>query len=299
MDFRGHGYLLHTLNKPYSLYRLRRRDYDVYHQTHFDPFGLKAIGSKPMVTTFHDTNFSTIMPNPRVERWQRKSLDRADAVVAISDNTRRDLLEIFDINPEKVTVIHHGIDLDPNLKPSELPALFDFPYILYVGSRAKNKNFDSLAKAFAIYTHRFPEVRLVCTWHPFSEQEKAMLRQEGIEDKVLQFSASEEQMKSLYAHALFYVFPSLYEGFGMPILEAMAMGCPVVLANASCVPEIAAEAGEYFDPNGIGDMADAMSRVTESDDLRESLRQKGAVRVADFSWDKCARKHIEVYKSLL
>lgn len=296
--FRGQGLIMHTLNKPYSLYRLRRRDYDVYHQTHFDPFGLKAIGTKPMVTTFHDTNFSTLAPNPKVVEWQRKSLKRADAVIAISENTRHDLLNLFDIDPAKVTVIHHGVYMPARgSKPIE-PSLFDFPYILYVGSRADHKNFDSLAKAFAIFTKQFPEVRLVCTWMPFSKHEKSLFHQLGISEKVILFSADEEEMKRLYKNALFYIFPSLYEGFGMPILEAMAYNCPVVLSDASCFPEIAADAAEYFDPTDIGDMADTMIRVASSDSLRDDLRRRGSIRVADFSWEKCARQHIEVYKSL-
>ena len=109
----------------------------------------------------------------------------------------------------------------------------------------------------------------------------------------------DEQLNQLLANALAFIYPSLYEGFGMPILEAMSNSCPVVLSNASCFPEIAQDAGLYFDPKDIEDMYYKMSLMVEDEELRMNLIAKGNERVKDFSWEKCANQHIEVYKSLL
>lgn len=294
--FSGQGLLMHTLNKPYSLYRLRKRDYDVYHQTHFDPFGLRAIKNKPMVTTFHDINCSTLNPDMKMVKWQEQSLNRANKVVAVSCNTKQDLVNTFNIAPEKVEVIYHGIETD-NL--SYAPRIFDFPYILYVGTRDHHKNFERFAKAYSVFQKKFQNIRLVCTWKDFTPSEKELIHRLNISDRVIHYSANEAEMNTLYKNALFFAFPSLYEGFGMPILEAMINKCPVVLSNASCFPEIAQNAGLYFNPNEIDDMVAVMSRVAESENLRTELVSLGLKRVADFSWGKCAQEHMRVYESII
>lgn len=294
--FKGQRRLMLDANKPYSFLRLLKRDYDVFHQTHFETYCLKAIGSKPMVTTFHDINFSKYTPNPKIVAYQRKSLARADKVIAISEHTKRDLIDTFGINPDKVTVIYHGIELPPH--NDDAPP-FDFPYVLFVGAREKHKNFTLFAKAFAEFNRHFPDIHLVCTRGPFSTEEEVLLQGLGIREKSHVISADEVMMNRLYRHALMFVFPSLYEGFGMPILEAMANDCPVVLSDQSCFPEIARDSALYFDPRDIGDMSDKMIKVAESTDLRDSLIAKGAVRVQDFSWQTCADKHLRVYESLL
>lgn len=294
--FKGQGLIMHLLNKPYSSYCLWQKNYDVYHQMHFDPYGIKYIGNKPMVTTFHDKNFSTLNPKPKVVRWQKKSLSRANKIITISNNTKRDLIELFDIQPDKVEVIYHGIDRKPI--PTDKP-IFDFPYILYVGTREKHKNFNKFLMAYSHYSKSFPEVKLICTWKQFSKEELLKIGKLHLEGKVVHHAASEHDMALLYRDALFFVFPSLYEGFGMPILEAMSYGCPVVLSNASCFPEIAQDAGLYFDPSAVDDMESAMSQMTESDELRKKMIERGNHRVTEFSWDKCAQEHMKVYHQLL
>jgi Glycosyltransferase len=294
--FRGQGRIMHELNKPYTCCRLISRDFDIYHQTHFEPFGLKWIGNKPMVTTFHDTNFSTLNPNQTVVKWQKKSLERANKIIAISENTRRDVIELFNLNPDKVTVIYHGIE---PVKQYDSPRLIENPYILYVGTRENHKNFRRFIEAYAKIALKYTDLKLVCTWKAFSEKEIEKFSKLNILNRVIHFSASEDEMNILYRDALFFCFPSLYEGFGMPILEAMANCCPVVLSNASCFPEIAADAGLYFNPNDVDDIVDKMEQIINNPSLRKTLIEKGGLRVKDFSWDKCAQQHLEVYKSLL
>lgn len=294
--FKGQGLIMHYLNKPYSRHLIGKGDFDVYHQTHFDPFALKSLGTKPMVTTFHDINFSTYNPDPKIVEWQRISLNRADRIIAVSHNTKKDLVELFNISPDKVTVIHHGIELPGD---TAVKRLFHFPYLLYVGSRGSHKNFKNLAKAFSLLTKDFPDLKLVCTWREFTPQEWSFFKELGIDRNVVHLRASEDEINSLYRYAEAFVFPSLYEGFGIPLLEAMSNHCPVILARSSCLPEIAADAGLYFEPEEVEDIYTKIRQVLDSADLRNDLINKGDKRVKDFSWKKCADLHRDVYKSLI
>lgn len=294
--FRGQGRFMHEIGKFNSIIKLYRKKYDIYHQTHFDPYGLPFIGHKPMVTTFHDINFSTINPNPKVVKWQRKSLERADFIISISENTRQDLMRLFNVPESKTTVIYHGI-----IPPPQLPTtkIFDFPYILYVGARDNYKNFHRLIDAFSITLKTFPDLKLVCTWKSFSPHEHELFRRLNIDKNIEHYSATESEMNTLYRDALFFIFPSLYEGFGMPILEAMTNHCPVLLSNSSCFPEIAQDAAMYFDPKSVDDMSDKMNMMVENSELRNMLVQKGDLRVKYFSWERCAAQHLKIYESLL
>jgi glycosyltransferase involved in cell wall biosynthesis len=295
--FKGQGRIMNELNKPYSIYRLKKNHYDVFHQTHFETYCLKSIGNKPMVTTFHDINFSTLNSSPKIVRLQKKSLERADKIIVISKNTKQDLIRLFDIKEDKIVVIYHGIK-SPK-KQLHTKRLINDTYILYVGSRVANKNFLRLLEAFALLAKNHLEIKLVCTQKGFSKKEYDLFKKLGIETRIIHIFATENMMDRLYREALFFVFPSLYEGFGMPILEAWINNCPIALSNTSCFPEIAENAGKYFDPEDIYSIKNAMDELINDEKLRNNLRQLGTERVKEFSWEKCAQQHMEVYQSLL
>ena len=300
-DFRGKGRFMVELIKPsaWAYMRLKRKQYDVVHQTNFDTYLFNAIGNKPLVTTYHDINFLTEHNYvPRMVKLQTASLRRADAVVTISNNTKADMLRYFDIDPAKIRVIYHGIDT-PVIPETLSGRLVKDPYILYVGARHLFKNFDTFITAFAQIAHRYPEVKVVCTRSDITPAEGEMLKRLGVADRVQVVKADEMTLNRLYRDALFFVFPSKYEGFGMPILEAMVNGCPVALANASCFPEIAGDSGLYFDPSDVDSIAGALERMLDDENLRSELREKGYRRAAQFSWQRTADMHIEVYRSLL
>lgn len=296
--FKGQGRLMNELNKPYSILRLLNRNYDVFHQTHFEPYCLNKIGDKPMVTTFHDINFSTLNKNSRVELFQRKSIKRANKIIAVSHNTKNDLINYFDIDAEKIVVIHHGIDKS-SVQYLSAERLVKDLYILYVGTRHGFKNFENLVRSFALLSNKYSELKLVCTHVGFTNNEINLFRELNVEDKVIHFAATEEQLWRLYRDAEMFVFPSFYEGFGMPILEAMVNRCPVVLSNCSCFPEIASDAACYFDPNSIDSIFIAMEKVLCDKEYKLDLILKGVERITHFSWDLTAAKHLEVYKLLI
>ncbi|MCF0202937.1 MAG: glycosyltransferase family 4 protein [Bacteroidaceae bacterium] len=296
--FKGQGRLSSLLNTGYTNHCIAHSQYDVFHQTNFGTEGLNYLKDKPMVTTYHDRNLSTIDPHPEIVKRQKQSLLRADAVVCVSNTTKKDMLELFDLDEKKVHVIYHGIEIpDSKLLPEE--KIFDFPYILYVGRRSEYKNFPSFLKAFAEVRRLRKDIRLVCTYKPLTPEEKIAIKSLGLEGSVEHVMADEATMKRLYRDCFMFVFPSKYEGFGMPILEAWAMNAPVVLSDASCFPEIAGDAALYFDPYSIEDMRDTMIRVIDDSRLHESLKEKGAERVKRFSWQRCADEHMEVYKTVI
>jgi glycosyltransferase involved in cell wall biosynthesis len=299
-DFRRKIYVQAELSKPYTIYAAMKKDFDVYHQTFYDNFLFPYVKSKRMVTTCHDLILFKYPVNnfywKKIAAHQKKSFARADHIIAISQNTKREMIELFDIPENKITVIYHGADKRQTVSEGRV---FDFPYILYVGARVDNKNWENFVRAYAMVNKKYGDVRLVCTWQHFSKQEQALLRSLQVEEKAICVRADEKTMARLYRDAEMFVYPSVYEGFGMPILEAMVYDCPVVLSNTSCFPEIAGDAGFYFNPYEIEDIAEKIVRLLTDSALRKKQIALGKERVAHFSWEKCAKEHLAVYRSLI
>jgi glycosyltransferase involved in cell wall biosynthesis len=303
LNFRGKSKLMGLINRPYSIAKLSRDNYDIFHQTHFGLEMLKYVKNKKVVITFHDMNhtkFSNLynFDTKKVELMQKQSIQRADKIVTVSHTTKKDLVEIWNINPQKITVIYHGIDLN-NLNIPENKRIIDNPYILYVGERGSYKNFNRFISAFSNISYKYSSLKLVCTGKQFTNDEIIKFQTLKIEDKVIYISANEIIMKQLYNEAEMFVYPSLSEGFGMPVLEAMAQNCVVVLSNVSCFPEIADKAGVYFNPYSIDDIIDKIELVLNSFDIRQEKIKMGQKNVSRFSWEKTANQHFELYKSLI
>lgn len=143
-----------------------------------------------------------------------------------------------------------------------------------------------------------PALRIVCTGLPFTAAELELFAAWNISDRLVQISASDAQMASLYRHALCFVFPSHYEGFGIPILEAFSNGCPVCLSNASCFPEIAGDAAVYFNPHDAQSMADALQEIISSPALRDEMRLRGLQRSKEYSLERMVQQTCDVYRNL-
>ena len=168
---------------------------------------------------------------------------KANRVIAISEYTKKDIIEILKINPEKIDVIYHGTSLRASQEHNlSLPE----KYILFVGDRTFYKNFQLLLEAFSIVHQKNQYLHLVCTGKPFSDSELQQISNLKIASNTRQITINDKDMSELYSRALLFVFPSYYEGFGIPILEAYACNCPVALSNATCFPEIAGNAGASF-----------------------------------------------------
>ena len=296
--FRGQGRLSDIINRPYTNLCLKKRNYDVFHQTNFGTYCLNAVGDRPMVTTYHDANMSTIDPHPQIVERQKKSLERADAIICVSENTKKDMLNLFDLDDRKVHVIYHGIERnDLNKLPKE--RVVASPYILFVGRKSQYKNFDNFTKAFSLLHKKHKGIKVICTANEFTQTEKEEFHKMGIEEEFIHIYADEQTMLRLYRDALFFIYPSFYEGFGMPILEAWDCHCPVLLSNTSCFPEIAGDAGLYFDPKDVLDIYETMLTAIEDESVKTDLIRRGDIRINNYSWEKCADEHMKVYKSLI
>ena len=143
------------------------------------------------------------------------------------------------------------------------------------------------------------EIKLVCTGSDFKADEQDLIRSLGVEKSVSRYFVTDTQLTYLYQKAMCFVYPSLYEGFGIPILEAFAAGCPLVLSDTSCFPEIAREGGLYFDPYEVDSMADSLTKIIEDSDLRKEMVARGAEVLKNYSWDRMAVETADVYKSII
>lgn len=253
----------------------------------------------PQVTVVHDL-LPLFFPAeyPRQQYYFRLLVPRilriSRVVIADSESTRRDILRNYSLSPEKVRVVHPGYDAGiyfPN--GEERPARQEDPYCLYVGNLLPHKNLLRLLDALAILRRRRP-CRLIIR----GEGRPAYVRAVGERVETLGLTGAvafvgytgERVLRDLYAHAACLVLPSLGEGFGLPVLEAMACGTPVVTANTSSLPEVAGDAALLVDPNDAIALADAMHRVLTDRELREDLRRRGLARAALFGWRRAAEQ---------
>ncbi|GAB3701009.1 hypothetical protein GCM10027592_28660 [Spirosoma flavus] len=298
--------LASLLNRLYSQQRIQAGKFDVFHPTYYHRYFLDSIGSKPLVITFHDAaseRYGDQYPELGKGLYDIKKelIRRADCIISVSEYSKQEILRYFPVNPEKIKVIHLGTRLrKQSAGKAPMGRPIPMPYLLYVGKREVYKNFDVFFRAIQPVLQRHPDLHLVCAGGgPFSQQEHNSFYAARLADRVLYRSASDESLLALYQHARAFVFPSLNEGFGIPVLEAFGNECPVVLSNASSLPEVAAEAALYFDPEDDTSIEHAIERIVTDDELCADLRQKGTERLRDFSCDKTARQTLDVYQSLV
>lgn len=290
------------VNMKKSIEALKKGEYDVFHPTFFDDYFLQYLNGKPFVLTIYDMipelfpqffsqdNFQIIM--------KRKLVENADVIVAISQNTKDDIVRILKVPEEKVKVIYLG---GPEREDIHEEAIIKCPYFLYMGMRNDYKNFPQTLVDISEFHKHYPSVKLVCTGPSFTLEEIQKIEELGLVDCVIYKSANDREVKNLYAHALAFIYPSMYEGFGMPILEAFAYGCPTLLNNKSSFPEIAGDAAIYFDSvAGRSDMPLAMKKLmTLTKDDRNALIQKGYERLKLYDWTKLSQQLHEVYRSVI
>ena len=298
-NYRVRRRIYSLFNRNISERAIRQGNYDIFHPTYYNPYFLKAVKEcgKPLVLTIHDMTFERYPQNvlfyDRTIQHKRQLIAEADHIIAVSENTKRDIVDILSTDPSKISVVHHGY------KPitTVAPKLFDH-YILYVGERKGYKNFQPWLSAIAPVLQLDPKLRIVCTGSPFTKQEMELFTQLGIDKRLIHISANDAQMASLYRNALCFVFPSHYEGFGLPILEAFHNNCPVCLSNASCFPEVAGDAAIYFNPGDAQSMLDTMKEILESQALRDELQKKGTLRSKEYSLERMVEQTCNVYRKL-
>jgi glycosyltransferase involved in cell wall biosynthesis len=282
-----------------------RRPPDVLHATFYDPASITAARRAKLVVTVLDMipeRFPEMFPRTGAyarlvtQRWihgKRALCARAAVILAISESTKRDLVELYGLDPARVTVTHLGNRLAPTPDASP-PASLPPRYVLFVGTRNTYKNFALVLEAI-----RRLDVGLACVGGgPFDSDELSQIARLGLAGRVVQASVTDAELAACYAHALAFVFPSRYEGFGIPILEAFACGCPVLVARASCFPEIAGDAARYFDPDDASELAALLADVIDDRAAADLLRERGRARAAQFTWEATAARTLAAYREV-
>lgn len=274
---------------------------DIVHETYF---AIKPVGrGQRRVVTVYDMHHE-LFPEElhAAQRWsaaKRAAVDRADHVICISENTRQDLVRFFGIDVARTSVVHLGHSMTVEANVPQVQSGERRPSLLYVGNRAGYKNFSTLLQAYSS-SPILREFELIAFGgHPLLPGEKKEMRQLGIADRVRFESGSDRELAARYQAASAFIYPSKYEGFGLPPLEAMSHGCPVVCSNAGSIPEVVGDAGVYFDPNSAEDLRVALERVATTEQLQADLRARGYTRIAAFSWDRCAAETAQIYRELM
>jgi glycosyltransferase involved in cell wall biosynthesis len=257
----------------------------------------------PVVNTIHDLSYYAperffSLPSRYYKRLlTRTTVARSNRIVAVSNFTREELFRRFVVKEDKVAVIYHGIDPAPSGKAAER----NEPFVLYVGTLEERKNITTLVRAFGLLrSTRDAPLRLILAGKPGRGFRKIKTEINRCPFKgsieILGY-VERETVLELYRSAEAFILPSLYEGFGLPVLEAMALGTPVICSRVASLPEIAGDAAGYFDPLNSEDLAGALDKILASPSLRAEMRQRGFERVKLFSWDECARRYYEVYRN--
>ncbi|RZL48344.1 MAG: glycosyltransferase family 1 protein [Pedobacter sp.] len=288
-------------NKQYSKYRISKNDFDILHPTYYHPYFLKKL-KKPYVVTVHDM-IHEIMPEyfssgDILPTHKRLCIQNAAHIIAISHTTKKDLIEVLNVPHDRISVIHHGY-MENNDEVIQRGETNNGRYMLFVGERTAYKNFSKFAFALSLICSKEKDIKLICAGGgPLQNAEQELLNRLNLTDKVIQITASEQELNLLYKNAIAFVFPSLYEGFGLPILEAFKNNCPIIASDTACFREIAEDACAYFDPSNSFDIAEKMELIISNTTLRNELILKGSKQLLKFSMAKCITKTIDVYKSL-
>jgi glycosyltransferase involved in cell wall biosynthesis len=278
---------------------------DVLHRTYYDPTHVPPRAAL-VVTVFdmiHEL-FADLFPagDPTTGR-KRAAVARADLVLCISQSTANDLMRLFDVPAQKIRVTYLGVgdSLASAATPVRQRASKQRPYLLYVGHRHGYKNFAGALRAYA----QSAKLRNEFDWvlfggHPIGIDEKELFDVLELRpDAVRRMTGNDDELARIYADAHAFVYPSKYEGFGIPPLEAMAHRCPVACANVSSMPEVVGDAAQHFDPDDIDSMQSAMEIVCYDQARRDQLVARGLERIALFSWQRCAAETAAAYEAAL
>ena len=279
-----------------------RTSVDVIHNTFYLPHGLAGYPKARRVVTVHDM-IPELLPKSRRRldfiTLKKRYVMSADHVICVSEATRNDMLRVYGDIKAPISVVHHGVD--PIFRPGDprVPGLPD-RYLLFVGNRGQYKDANVLLSAFAAMRKKADWVALVFTGGgAFTRAERAQQQELGIADRVIQISLKDTAMSGAYGNALMCVFPSRFEGFGLPALEAMACGTPALLAQGSSLPEVGGDAAKYFTPGDAQDLSVAIEGLLTDEQERNRMKIAGISRAQGFTWGTAAAKTAGIYQSLV
>ena len=270
---------------------------DIFHASnlaHHAPRRARLTATVHDLTTFLMPELHTA-GNIRADRtFSEQILRRANGLIAVSENTRQDAIRVLGISPERVTTIYSGVAQEYF---DAAPAARAKQYALYVGAIEPRKNLETLLDAWQLLRADLREVFDLAIAGPMGWAPKATRERIRTEATHLGY-VPEADLPGLVAGAAVFVYPSLYEGFGFPVAQAMAAGAPVVTSNTSCLPEITGDAAALVDPRSAGEIAAALARLLESPTLRAELSESGRQRAQRYRWETCAAQSLEFFRQI-
>jgi len=230
-------------------------------------------------------------------------LKKAKIIITISKNTKNDVIKFFNVNPQKIKVVYNGVNHEifyprKNSRAYVLHKYKISDYILAVGSSYPHKNIHRLIEAFKKLQKMYPCITLAITGYPTPYQ-RELIKKYNLENVKFLGYIPLEDMPYLYSAAKCLVYPSLYEGFGLPPLEAMACGCPVAVSNSSSLPEVCGDAAMFFDPYSVEDIKNAIEQIFINENLKQNLIEKGLIQARKYDWEKTAKKIIKIFKEVI
>jgi len=293
------------ISKNYSntIENLQNGDFDIFHPTYYDTYFLPYLNGKPFIITVYDIiheKYPEFYPLDDKTIYEKKILiERANHIIAISQSTKDDIIRYYNIPQERITVIHLGNKVISDETENKKDNIKSFPkkFLLYVGTRALYKNFYFMVESLAPLFKKDENLKLVCFGgEEVSKEEKYFIQNLGLKDKIIYLSGTDDLLTSGYKQAFALIYPSQYEGFGIPIIEAFKFGCPVIASNIPSIVEIGKDAVDYIEPKDPISIREAVELLLSNDYYRSELIKKGTLEAEKYSWKKTAQRTAEVYK---
>lgn len=292
---------------------LNKEKLDLMHFTHFNA---PIFYRRPFVVTIHDLTLSffpgkkmtTVFHRLAYYTVVRTVIKNSKRIISVSNNTKKDIIKLFKIKESKIQVVYNGVNTEFLIMESDSfeeitnKLSINNKFFLYTGVWRSHKNVIGMIKAFSTFNKKFDnKYDLVITGrnNPIYHEIPDLIKELKLEKNVhLVGLVSEKDLVSLYKNAISYVFPSFYEGFGIPPLEAMQCSTPVIASNVSAIPEVCGEGNVlFFDPYNVDDIADKMEKIVSDTDVRQKLIENGLRRVKDFNWYKMTKDILQIYNS--
>ena len=302
-NLKGKFRVFNYLNKMNTISKLKKQNFDIFHPTYYDPYFLKYLEKKPFVLTvydmIHEKFQDTVNDAKEISLKKKLLIEKASKIITISQNTKNDLIKILGTDEKKINVVYLGNSINPN-KTNNVKFKTPKKYLLFIGSRNGYKNFDKFIRSINEILKNDKELNIVCVGGGrFNKETVKYLQYLELSNQVMQYNSDDKNLNYFYKNALAFVFPSHYEGFGIPVLESFTCGCPVICSNTSSLPEIAEDGAYFFDPTSEMSIRDSVQKVIVNSNLRKDLINKGLMQVKKFSWEKTAAQTNEIYKSIL
>ena len=296
------GVLCNRINRLLSNIFIKKSQPSIIHTTDYQIYSKRK--EYPLIVTVHDLIheiYHEEFGKKKDFRPKKKILEISDHIICVSQNTKRDLMRYYDVDEKKVSVVYHGNTFQNFIHNKKNP-IFQFKYFLYVGGRKRYKNFFSVIEAFKKNKQIYNEYKIICVGGgKFLESEKKKLIENDFDLRKIIFldRTDDNDLFNLYKNATALIYPSFYEGFGMPIIEAMSLGCPVISSNTSSLTEVFGDAAISFSPSSIKELTNNLEKIAFDDDLKRKVIDLGYKQSKKFTWERCIDKTLTIYNKVI